>query len=52
LIFGPGAGSFNSTVSITAAVPEPATWGMMLIGFGMIGAVIRRRKALPTVRYA
>ncbi len=27
------------------AVPEPATWGMMLIGFGAIGATMRRRKA-------
>lgn len=26
-----------------AAVPEPATWGMMIAGFGMIGAVLRRR---------
>lgn len=28
-----------------AAVPEPATWAMMLIGFGGIGMVMRRRKA-------
>nr|WP_265267859.1 PEPxxWA-CTERM sorting domain-containing protein [Sphingomonas lycopersici] len=26
-------------------VPEPATWAMMLAGFGAIGAVMRRRKA-------
>lgn len=26
------------------AVPEPATWGMMLIGFGAIGAGMRRRR--------
>jgi len=25
-------------------VPEPATWGMLLIGFGAIGASLRRRK--------
>jgi hypothetical protein len=25
-------------------VPEPATWGMMLIGFGAIGAAMRRRR--------
>ena len=25
------------------AVPEPATWGMMLIGFGLIGGAMRRR---------
>ena len=26
----------------TAAVPEPATWAMMLAGFGVIGGVMRR----------
>jgi hypothetical protein len=25
-------------------VPEPATWAMMIIGFGMIGAALRRRR--------
>ncbi len=27
-----------------AAVPEPATWAMMLIGFGLIGFTMRRRQ--------
>jgi hypothetical protein len=27
----------------TPGVPEPATWAMMLIGFGMIGRTLRRR---------
>jgi hypothetical protein len=33
-----------------AAVPEPATWAVMLVGFGGIGAAIRRsrRKQLAT----
>ena len=26
------------------AVPEPATWGMMLLGFGIVGATVRRRQ--------
>ena len=26
------------------AVPEPATWGMMLVGFGLAGAGMRRRR--------
>lgn len=26
-----------------AAVPEPAAWAMMVIGFGMVGAVVRNR---------
>jgi len=28
-----------------AAVPEPATWAMFLVGFGLLGAAIRRRRA-------
>ena len=31
-----------------AAVPEPATWSLMLMGFGGLGAVLRRRRALPS----
>ena len=26
------------------AVPEPATWGMMILGFGLVGGSLRRRK--------
>jgi hypothetical protein len=33
----------NSTL---AAVPEPATWSLMLGGFGLIGGVLRRRRVL------
>ncbi|GHF19114.1 hypothetical protein GCM10017044_12080 [Kordiimonas sediminis] len=31
---------------VTSAVPEPATWLMMILGFGMIGVATRRRKSL------
>lgn len=39
----------NYTVpgSNAGAVPEPATWGMMLMGFGMVGAAARRRRSQP-----
>jgi hypothetical protein len=37
----------------TGAVPEPATWAMMLAGFGMIGFGLRRRvKRTVSVTYA
>jgi hypothetical protein len=30
----------------SAAVPEPGAWAMMLVGFGALGAAMRRRAAL------
>ena len=29
----------------TSAVPEPESWVLMLVGFGVLGAALRRRKA-------
>ncbi len=40
---GPGLGTLAGTVSMSA-VPEPTTWAMMLIGFGVVGYSLRRRK--------
>ena len=40
--FTGGEGTFNGTANL-AAVPEPATWGMMIMGFGLMGGVLRRR---------
>lgn len=35
------------------AVPEPATWAMMMLGFGAMGAAMRRRPKVATrIRYA
>jgi hypothetical protein len=31
------------------AVPEPATWAMMIMGFGGIGAALRRRRLLGAI---
>ena len=37
----------------SGAVPEPATWAMMLLGFGGIGGALRRRpKATARIRFA
>ena len=34
----------NFEVAVNAAVPEPATWAMMIAGFGLVGGAMRRRK--------
>lgn len=49
----PEAGITATTV-VSGAVPEPATWAMMLVGFGSIGFAMRRRKrnVTTTVAYA
>jgi opacity protein-like surface antigen len=36
--------SFESDNFAVAAVPEPATWAMMIMGFGAMGALLRRRQ--------
>jgi hypothetical protein len=44
----PGPGNFPNNSDLTSAVPEPATWATMLIGFGAIGCAMRRRKKLQS----
>jgi hypothetical protein len=45
----PTAGFWTASFpSLGSAVPEPATWAMMIIGFGMIGGALRRRGAKAT----
>ena len=44
---------FGGGASTSGAVPEPATWAMMLLGFGAMGVALRRQKpsagALPQI---
>lgn len=44
-----GATSDTITLNIAAPVPEPSAWAMMLLGFGAIGASMRRRKPVSSL---
>ena len=36
----------NIVLNREAAVPEPATWALLIAGFGFVGASLRRRRAI------
>lgn len=36
-------GDLSSVASVGVTAPEPSTWGMMILGFGLIGLAMRRR---------
>ena len=40
--YGPLVDNFK--LSVVTAVPEPATWAMMILGFAMTGAMVRTRR--------
>ncbi len=47
--FGPILDNFSVSVTPASAVPEPATWAMMLVGFFAMGGAMRsRRRVLAT----
>jgi hypothetical protein len=41
--FTTGSGSYSGTMTFTA-IPEPASWMMMILGFGAVSLVLRRRQ--------
>ena len=46
-LFSPSAA--GAGVGALELVPEPAGWALMLVGFGVVGALARRRTRLATV---
>ncbi len=54
-VISSGTGTLTVTIGAagSAAIPEPATWAMMLLGFGMVGFGLRsRQKQSVRVTYA
>ena len=47
--FASSSNSFEVDALSGSAVPEPATWAMMITGFGLAGAAIRRRRNILAV---
>ncbi len=47
--FGGGLTTYSGVVSyrLAEAIPEPATWAMMIVGFGMVGGLARRSRKMP-----
>lgn len=41
--------TFGSSTPGVPALPEPATWAMMLVGFGGMGVALRRRRKTATI---
>jgi len=46
------AGEFDNFATVPAGVPEPGTWGMMLLGFGLVGFAARRRRRVGILAQA
>lgn len=44
--------AITATTAIAAAVPEPGTWVLMILGFGAVGYGLRRRRAEMRVAYS
>jgi hypothetical protein len=50
--YSSASGVFLKGDPIVAAVPEPASWSMLITGFGLIGGTLRRGRRQPRVATA
>lgn len=46
------SGRSSLTIALAPAVPEPATWAMMILGVGMAGGAVRYRRRKTAVSFA
>lgn len=46
--------NFDNLIYLSAAIPEPESWAMMIAGFGIVGGIMRRNKrskmSIPTLK--
>jgi hypothetical protein len=42
---GDNTGSVMATISTVSAVPEPESFALLLVGLGLVGSIVRRRKS-------
>ena len=49
---GPSGFRVETSAALANAVPEPATWLLMFLGFGAVGDGMRQRKSTVRVRFA
>lgn len=47
-----GLSSLSFEGTLVPAVPEPATWALMILGFGIVGSALRRRRAQVRFNFA
>ncbi|MEW5684279.1 MAG: PEPxxWA-CTERM sorting domain-containing protein [Pseudomonadota bacterium] len=47
--YNPAPGAPGSAFRILASVPEPGTWGLMILGFGTAGVALRTRRRVAAV---
>ena len=51
--FDVGGTSINvDNIVVTAAIPEPSTWAMMILGLAAVGVMAYRRKSKPVLMAA
>lgn len=52
-VINPFLGNGNLSITqVAAAVPEPASWMLMIIGFGALGGALRQRRRRVTFSFA
>lgn len=50
--FESGGASYSFSALTGGAVPEPSAWALMILGFGAVGASLRRSRQRTSIAYA